>query len=123
MQTQSKAFNQIKLQIQKLKENKHFETPKQSRVRFEARKKDQEACLQQKSGKTREPVAFASRFLNNLESPYSTNKIELLAVMWALEHFIYYLYGSPFILQTDHQALLTALKENRGNKTYQNGLE
>ena len=34
----------------------------------------------------------------------------------------YYLYGSHFILQTDHQTLLTALKENRGNKTYQSRL-
>ena len=40
----------------------------------------------------------------------------------SLEHFKYYLYGSHFILQTDHQALLSALKENRGNKTYQSRL-
>ena len=39
-----------------------------------------------------------------------------------MEHLKYYLYGSQFILQTDHQALLTALKENRGNKTYQSRL-
>ena len=39
-----------------------------------------------------------------------------------MEHFKYYLYGSEFILQKDHQALLTALKENRGNKTYQSRL-
>ena len=39
-----------------------------------------------------------------------------------MEHFKYYLYGTEFILQTDHQALLSALKENRGNKTYQSRL-
>ena len=39
-----------------------------------------------------------------------------------MEHFKYYLYGSEFILQTDHQAILTALKENTGNKTYQSRL-
>ena len=39
-----------------------------------------------------------------------------------MEHFKYYLYGSEFLLQTDHQALLRALKENRGNKTYQSRL-
>ena len=39
-----------------------------------------------------------------------------------MEHFKYYLYGSEFILQTDHQALLTALKENRGKKTHQSRL-
>ena len=39
-----------------------------------------------------------------------------------MEHFKYYLYGTEFILQTDHQALLSAPKENRGNKTYQSRL-
>ena len=57
-----------------------------------------------------------------MEQRYSTNELELLAVVWALEHFKYYLYGSQFTLQTDHQALLSALKENRGNKTYQSRL-
>ena len=32
------------------------------------------------------------------------------------------MYGSHFTLQTDHQALLSALKNNRGNKTYQSRL-
>ena len=43
-------------------------------------------------------------------------------MVWSLEHFKHYLQGSEFTLQTDHQALLTALKENRGNKTYQSRL-
>ena len=79
-------------------------------------------CLEQKYGSTWETIAFASRFLNNLESRYSTNERELLAVVWSMENFKYYLYGSEFMLQTDHQALLTAFKENRGNKTYQSRL-
>ena len=39
-----------------------------------------------------------------------------------MEHFKHYFQGSEFTLQTDHQALLTALKENKGNKTYQSSL-
>ena len=53
---------------------------------------------------------------------YNTNELELLAVVWSLEHFKNYLQGAEFTLQTDHQALLTALKENGGNKTYQSKL-
>ena len=111
----TKAINQIKEQIKKITENKHFDTTKQTRLRCDASKKGLGACLEQKCGFTWETIAFASRFLNNLESRYSTNELELLAVVWLLEHFIHYLYGSKLILQTDHQALLTALKENRGN--------
>ena len=60
--------------------------------------------------------------LNRLEKRYGPNKLELLAIVWALEHFKYYLYGNKFTLQTDHQALLSALKNNRGIKTYQSRL-
>ena len=68
------------------------------------------------------PLAYASRFLNKLEDRYSINELELLAIVWALEHFKYYLYGNKITLQTDHQALLSALKNNRGNTTYQSRL-
>ena len=81
------------------------------RVRWDASKKGLGACLEQKIGQIWKPIAFASRFLNNLESRYSTNELELLAVVWSLEHFKYYLYGTEFILQTDHQALIQHLKK------------
>ena len=42
-------------------------------------------------------------------------------MVWSLEHFKYYLCRYRFELQTD-QALLSALKNNRGNKTYQSRL-
>ena len=45
-----------------------------------------------------------------------------MAAVWAIEHFKYYLYGRRFTLITDHQALVSALKSNRGNKTYQSRL-
>ena len=67
-------------------------------------------------------MAHDSKFLNSVEQRYSTNELELLAVVWALEHFKHYLQGTEFTLQTDHQALPTAKKENRGNKTYQSRL-
>ena len=49
-------------------------------------------------------MALASRFLNDIEARFSTNELELLAVVWLLEHFKNYLYGPEFNVQTDHPA-------------------
>ena len=68
------------------------------------------------------PIAYASRFLNEVEIKYSTNELELLSVVWATNHFKYYLLGSKFELITDHTALLSALKPNRANKLRQSRL-
>ena len=116
------AFDQIKRQITYITENKHFDINKETRVKCDASRKGLGACLEQKHNSIWKPVAYASSFLNKLEERYSTNELELLAIVWALEHFKYYLYGNKFILQTDHQALLSALKNNRRNKTYQSRL-
>ena len=32
------------------------------------------------------PIAFASQFLNDQEKKYSTNELELLAIVWSCEH-------------------------------------
>ena len=63
------------------------------------------AALEQHSGWV--AIAYASRFLNSLEEKYLINELELLAVVWATEHFKYYLYGKHFTVITDHQALIS----------------
>ena len=68
------------------------------------------------------PTAFASRFLNNAETKYSTNELELLAIVWACEHFRTYLLGNRFQVLTDHKAIISALSENYNNKSYQSRL-
>ena len=88
------AFNQTKGQIPKITENKHFDTDDDTRVQRDARKKVFGACLERIFENAWEPVAYANKFLNYLESRCSTNELELLAVIWSLERFQYYLYGS-----------------------------
>ena len=61
------------------------------------------------------PIAYACRFPNEAEINYSTNELESISVVWATNHFKYYLLGSKFELITDYTALLSALKPNRTN--------
>ena len=39
-----------------------------------------------------------------------------------MEHFKFYLYGKPFTVITDHRALLSIMRENRSNKSYNSRL-
>ena len=64
------------------------------------------------------PIAFGSRYLNNTEKTYSIGELELLAVVWGLEKFRFYLYGKKVFLYTDHQALEPLIKRNRSNHQY-----
>ena len=120
--THSQTFANIKQRIKQFIENKHFDITKETRIKCDASNKGLGASIKQKHGNIWHTIAFASRFLNNYESRYSTNELELLAVVWAVEHFKHYLHGQEFKILTDHQALLSALNENRGNKTYQSRL-
>ena len=48
---------------------------------------------------------------------YSINELELLTVVWSIEHFKNYVYGKTFGVVTDHKALQSVLSVNKGNKT------
>ena len=85
----TEAFNKIKEAIKSITENRLVDVNCPTRVRCDASTKGLEACLEQFVNSTWHPIAYASRFLNNLEQRYSTNELELLAVVWALEHFKY----------------------------------
>ena len=45
-----------------------------------------------------------------------------MGVVCSIEHFRYYLYGKPFTVITDHEALLSIMRENRANKSYNSRL-
>ena len=64
------------------------------------------AILEQDFGHGLQPVAFASRKLNNAEIRYSAYERELLGIVWALGQWRHY-FQSPHsvIVQTDHSPL------------------
>ena len=63
-------------------------------------------------------IAFGSRYLNDSEKNYSVGELELLAVVWGLTKFRFYLYGRKVFVYTDHQALEPLIKRNRCNRQY-----
>ena len=52
------------------------------------------------------PIAFASRKLSPAERRYSAIERELLGVVWAIEYFRPYLFGTQFQVKTDHMPLV-----------------
>ena len=73
------------------------------------------AILLQEEEGCRYPIAFASRKLLPRECNYATIEKECLAVVWGIQKFQTYLYGSQFILETDHQPLQYLQQNNFQN--------
>ena len=62
----------------------------------------------QENGKHR-PICFASRSLSETEKCYAVIEREALAVTWASEKFPDYVFGIPFVLESDHNPLTALL--------------
>ena len=56
------------------------------------------------------PIAYFSKHLSKTEKNYSTTERELLAIVLTIEHFLQFLYGTHFVVWTDHQPLKYILK-------------
>ena len=67
------------------------------------------ACLHVARKGEELPVAFFSRQLQNAEKRYSITELETLAIVSALKHFEFYIYGTHIILYTDHKACTALL--------------
>ncbi|GFV82069.1 retrovirus-related Pol polyprotein from transposon opus [Trichonephila clavipes] len=63
------------------------------------------AVLSQEIDGQERVVAYWSKCLSKPERNYCVTRKELLAIVKAIEHFHYYLYGQKFLLRTDHASL------------------
>ncbi|GBB83183.1 hypothetical protein RclHR1_00010065 [Rhizophagus clarus] len=63
-------------------------------------------------------IAYASRSMNRAEMNYAITDQKCLAVVWAVQHFQYYLGIRPFTIVTDHIALkwLKTSKISKGRR-------
>ena len=59
----------------------------------------------QRIGKASHAIYYASRTLNDAQRNYSTTEKELLAIVFALEKFRFYLLGTKVNAYSDHAAL------------------
>ena len=114
----TEAFNKIKECNTNIPCLAHYNAQNKNTITTDAGTKGLGATLwqKQKDGNLK-PIGFASRFLLGPEK-YAIKELELLAVVWGLEHFRLYIYGKPIELSTDYQALEPLRKRNRSNKTY-----
>ena len=116
------CFIEIKNRIANATANSHYNPQLKTRVKCDASRTGLGATLEQLTVDGRKPIVFASRFLNSCEERYSVNELEILGVVWSTEYFKNYLYGKHFKVITDHRALLSIMKENRSNKSYNSRL-
>ena len=116
------CFIEIKNRIANATANSHYNPQLETRVNCDASRSGLGAALEQLTVDGWKPIAFASRFLNSREERYSVNELELLGVVWSTEYFKNYLYGKHFKVITERRALLSIMKENRSNKSYNSRL-
>ena len=113
---QKNDFNQIKQMLTEKPCLANYAKDKVNMVTTDASKTSLGITLWQKQDDGEmKPIAFSSRYLNDTEKNYSIGELELLAVVWGLEKFRFYLYGKKVYLYTDHQALEPLIKRNRSN--------
>ena len=105
-EAQHRAFNRLKLALTIAPVLKLPDFDRQFVVTTDASDAAVGAILEQDFGNGLQPVAFASRKLNNAEMRYSAYERELLGIVWALAQWKHYCRGPhSVIIQTDHAPL------------------
>ena len=103
----------VNSEVKRVAELTHFKRNKPLRIICDASKQGLGAVLQQCEENQWKPLSYASRFLTEPETKYSINELELLAVVWSVEHFKNYVYGVRFGVVSGQ--LQSVLKSNKGN--------
>ena len=104
---QTRSFQQVKTLIAKANTTplRYYDRNLPVTVQADASLRGLGACLiQQHKGKD-QPIAFASNSLTDAETRYANIERELLAIIFACQHFSTYLLRRSFVAESDHKPL------------------
>lgn len=104
-QPQEEAFQQLRkvLTVQPILQMADLSKP--FIVQVDASEIGLGAVLLQEENGTKRPIAYASRKLKSSERAYAVIEKECLALVWAVQKFSRYIYGTHFSVETDHSPL------------------
>ena len=102
------AVDKIKKAIITPTSLQYFDNTALVEVQVDASQRGVGAVLFQDNG----PVEFASKLLTETEMRYSNIEREMLAVLFGLEKFHYYVYERPVVVYTDHKPLEAIFKKH-----------
>ena len=103
------AFDQIKSLITSSKVMAYFNPKKETQILVDASPVGLGAILMQDE----KVICYASRALTPTEQRYSQTDKEMLAVVYGVEHFHLYLFGSTFSVITDHKPLIGIMSNQK----------
>ncbi|MEE4247439.1 MAG: RNase H-like domain-containing protein [Kangiellaceae bacterium] len=95
------TFEILKESITELSLLQYYDPRKPTVLEVDASSKGLGACIVQEG----KPVAFASKSLSSAEKNYSNIERETLALVFGVTRFHTYLYGTSFIVNSDHKPL------------------
>ena len=99
---QDEAFKKLKKLLTEVGVMAYFDPKKETNVVVDASPCGLGAMIMQQG----RVICYSSRALTDVESRYSQTEREMLAVVYGVEKFHIYLYGSTFSVITDHKPLL-----------------
>jgi hypothetical protein len=105
---QQQAFENVKTTISEISTLAYFDPHKDTVIQVDASQEALGAALMQ-DGKV---VAFASKSLSDTEKRYANIERELLACVFGAERFHNFIYGTPFIIESDHKPLEMISQKN-----------
>ena len=96
-----KAFDEVKESICTETTLQYFDKEKETVIQVDASSTGLGAALLQEG----RPIAFASKSLSDTERNYANIEREMLAVVFGCDRFHTYIYGKPFVVESDHKPL------------------